>query len=158
MSTAPSSPFTLAAFDLDPRLAADTAVVGDWPLCRVLRMNDARYPWYILVPRRKGLVEWVTLDAADRAQLLAESALLSEALIADHRGYKLNMGALGNVVAQYHLHHVMRHIDDPAWPGPVWGHSAPQPMSAERLNAVCERARQYLNDFSAATKALIHFG
>src|SRR5215469_1720110 len=110
-------------FTLDPRLAADTAFVSDWPLSRVLLMNDARYPWLVLVPRRAGAVEIVDLSASDRALLIEEIARASEILRRLPGVSKLNVGALGNLVPQLHVHVLGRHSGDPAWPGPVWGHS-----------------------------------
>jgi diadenosine tetraphosphate (Ap4A) HIT family hydrolase len=108
-------------FALDPRLAADTLAVGDLALSRALLMNDARYPWLILVPRRAGLVEIVDLDGADRAHLMNEIALASEALRALPGVDKINVGALGNIVRQLHVHVLGRAVGDAAWPGPVWG-------------------------------------
>ena len=109
-------------FDLHPTLARDCHGLGDWPLCRVLLMDDANYPWFILVPRRPGLREIYELGDADRLQLWEESAQLSRAAMAAFSGYKLNVAALGNVVPQLHVHHVVRQQSDPAWPSPVWGH------------------------------------
>ncbi|HEX4873242.1 MAG TPA: HIT domain-containing protein [Nevskiaceae bacterium] len=120
-------------FTLHPRLAADTHWVADWPLCRLLLMDDAQYPWAILVPRRAGLRELYQLDAADRAQLLAESCALGEALMRQFGGHKLNVAALGNLVPQLHLHHVVRQEGDPAWPAPVWGRAPPQPYAEPAL-------------------------
>jgi diadenosine tetraphosphate (Ap4A) HIT family hydrolase len=115
----------MSGFELHPRLAADTHFLADWPICRLLLMNDARYPWLILVPMRAGLVEFSDLARHDRGQAMEEivraGALVGEMLA----GAKLNVGALGNVVAQLHIHVVGRRAGDPAWPGPVWGHSAP---------------------------------
>lgn len=108
-------------FLLHPRLAADTVFVGDWPLCCVLLMNDAQYPWVILVPRRAGLREAYQLDQKDQLQLLAESNHLGREMMQTFSGEKLNIAALGNMVPQLHIHHVVRHADDPAWPAPVWG-------------------------------------
>ncbi|MGQ0586377.1 MAG: HIT domain-containing protein [Gammaproteobacteria bacterium] len=116
-------------FELHPRLAADAFVLGDFPLCRLLLMNDAQYPWFILVPRRVGAREIYLLDEADQAQLLRESSALSRALMEAFRGEKLNVAALGNVVPQLHLHHIVRYAADPAWPGPVWGRHPAQPYS-----------------------------
>ena len=125
------------SFALHPRLAADTISAGDLPLCRVLLMNDAQYPWFILVPRRDNAREIYLLDEADQLGLWRESALLSRALMQAFAGHKLNVAALGNVVPQLHLHHVVRYPDDPAWPGPVWGRHPPRPYAdaerAERL-------------------------
>ena len=108
-------------FELDPRLAADTVVVGETPLCRVLLMNDARYPWLILVPRRGDVTEPFGLSEADQAQLWRESMRLGEAMKAHFAADKLNIAALGNQVAQLHVHHIARFHSDDAWPGPVWG-------------------------------------
>jgi diadenosine tetraphosphate (Ap4A) HIT family hydrolase len=115
------------SFLLHPRLEADTHFIADWPLCRVLLMNEARYPWLVLVPRRENLTELIDLSAADRAILMEEIARAG-AIVKSLPGVtKLNLGALGNLVAQLHVHVVGRAAGDPAWPGPVWGHSARQP-------------------------------
>lgn len=115
----------LNAFRLDPRLAADTLPLGDLPLCRALLMNDARFPWVILVPRRPDLAELHQLAAADRARLWAET-LACGAVLAQY-GTKVNTGALGNIVRQLHIHVVARQAGDAAWPGPVWGSGPRQP-------------------------------
>ena len=112
------------SFTLDGRLAADTLEAGDLPLSRVLLMNDRRYPWVILVPRREGIREWIDLKEADGQQLWRESMQVCRVLQNLFDGDKLNVGALGNVVEQLHVHHLSRTAQDPAWPGPVWGHSA----------------------------------
>jgi diadenosine tetraphosphate (Ap4A) HIT family hydrolase len=122
-----------AAFALDPGLARDTHLVGDMPLGRVLLMNDANYPWLILVPRRAGAVEIVDLDADQRTQLMTEIALLAQALKKMTACHKINIAAIGNVVPQLHVHVVARTANDAAWPRPVWGLSAPRPYEhAER--------------------------
>ena len=108
-------------FQLDPRLAADTFLVGETPLSQVLLMNDARYPWLILVPRRSDVTEPFQLSEADQAQLWQESMRLGEAMAAHFAADKLNIAALGNQVAQLHVHHIARFHADDAWPGPVWG-------------------------------------
>jgi diadenosine tetraphosphate (Ap4A) HIT family hydrolase len=112
------------SFTLHPRLAADTVFAADWPLCRVLLMNEARYFWLVLVPRLDGLGEITELSSADRAQLMEEAALAGM-IIKAAGAVKLNIGALGNIVPQLHLHVIGRSPGDPAWPGPVWGHSPP---------------------------------
>lgn len=128
------------SFKLHPRLAADTATVGDLPLCRLLLMNDAQYPWFILVPRRENAREIYLLEEPDQQQLLRESSLLSRALMDAFSGEKLNVAALGNMVPQLHLHYIVRYAGDPAWPGPVWGRHPPRPYAdaerAERLDAL----------------------
>lgn len=112
---------SLSLFDLDPRLQADTWVLGDFPLCRLLLNRDANYPWLILVPHRAGISEIFELDAADQAQLAVETAQLGQALKRLTRADKINIAALGNVVAQLHVHVIARYATDAAWPGPVWG-------------------------------------
>jgi len=120
-------------FTLDARLAADTVPVADLALCRALLMNDARFPWLILVPRRDGLAEVTDLDAAGRAALLDEIAAASDALRALYAPEKINIGALGNIVRQLHVHVVARNAGDAAWPGPVWGHGAAEPYAPAAL-------------------------
>jgi diadenosine tetraphosphate (Ap4A) HIT family hydrolase len=129
------------SFALDERLARDTHVVGDLPLSRVLLMNDARWSWLILVPRREGLVELSDLDAADRALLIEEAARAALFLKAHAEADKINVGALGNVVRQLHLHIVARFVGDPAWPGPVWGHGAATPYGQANARAFIAVAR-----------------
>ncbi len=121
-------------FSLDPRLAADCHWVGDLALSRVLLLDDCRYPWVLLVPRRADVVELFQLAHEDRVTLLEESCRLGALLMAEFRGDKLNIGALGNLVSQLHLHHVVRYEGDPAWPGPVWGHSSAQGYAEHSLN------------------------
>lgn len=122
---------SLAPFGLDPRLAADAHLVGRGPLSELLLFDEARYPWFVLVPRRSGAEELVHLSSDDRAGLQAESAALATALTSAFAIDKVNVGALGNVVRQLHVHHVGRYLDDAAWPGPVWGHSPRQPLPVD---------------------------
>jgi diadenosine tetraphosphate (Ap4A) HIT family hydrolase len=135
----------VTAFALHPRLAADTFVVGDLPLCRLLLMNDAQYPWFILVPRRDGAREIYQLADADQQQLLRESAALSRAAMAAFAGEKLNVAALGNVVPQLHVHHIVRFAGDPAWPKPVWGVQPPRPYTSEARAARIAALRPHLS-------------
>ncbi len=127
------------SFALDPRLEADTLPVADLALCTVRLMNDCRYPWLVLVPRRAGAVEIHTLAPADRAALLEETCRAAEALAGIAPGCKINTGALGNIVRQLHVHVLARFEGDPAWPGPVWGHS---PAAAYDRQAAAERIAQ----------------
>jgi diadenosine tetraphosphate (Ap4A) HIT family hydrolase len=117
------------AWSLHPQLENDTTPVGDLALCRVLAMNDADYPWLILVPRRASAVEIVDLGA-DAARLMDEILLASRVLKAVTRCDKLNIAAIGNVVPQLHVHIVARRKDDPLWPKPVWGLAQPRPGDA----------------------------
>jgi diadenosine tetraphosphate (Ap4A) HIT family hydrolase len=120
-------------FSLHPKLSADAAFVADWNLSRLLVMNDVRYPWLILVPRRDGLTEIFDLDMINRQTLIEEIARASEGLKKLTGAAKINIGALGNLVPQLHVHVVARHPGDAAWPGPVWGQSAAQPYEPPAL-------------------------
>ncbi|MBM3635765.1 MAG: HIT domain-containing protein [Alphaproteobacteria bacterium] len=111
----------MSDFTLDSRLEADTHLIGELQLSRVLLMNDARFPWVILVPRRDGLREIIDLDPKDRATLYREMESVSEALQRLFTPTKLNVAALGNMVAQLHVHIIARFDTDDAWPKPVWG-------------------------------------
>jgi diadenosine tetraphosphate (Ap4A) HIT family hydrolase len=128
-----------ATFELHPRLAADCIVLGDLPLSRLLLMNDSRFPWCILVPRQAGLRELHELHAADGAKLFAELDRVSRALIDCCGAYKLNVGALGNLVPQLHVHVVARQPEDAAWPGPVWGSGPAVPYAADAASALATR-------------------
>jgi diadenosine tetraphosphate (Ap4A) HIT family hydrolase len=126
-------------FVLDPQLVADTRWLARLPLCELLLANDARYPWTILVPRRSGVAELIDLDRADQIQLLDESAALSAAMRQVFGVHRLNVAKLGNIVAQLHLHHIIRKSSDAAWPGPVWGRHAALPYPAAEEAAVGDR-------------------
>jgi diadenosine tetraphosphate (Ap4A) HIT family hydrolase len=127
-------------FALDPRLAADTVAVGDLALSRVLLMDDARFPWLILVPRRSGLSEVTDLDGADAAALWDEIRLAAGVMRDLAKPDKVNVAALGNVVAQLHVHVVGRFRSDPAWPGPVWGFGTRTPYPLHARAQLSERA------------------
>lgn len=129
-------------FALHPRLAEDTAPVTDLPLCAVRLMNDARWPWLILVPRREGARELHGLSTADRAAAMDEIALASAVLERLYAPDKLNVGALGNLVPQLHIHVVGRFQGDPAWPGPVWGSGPAVPYDAPALEQALARLRE----------------
>lgn len=137
------------AFTLDPRLAADTVAVIGLPLCDVRLMNDARYAWLILVPRRAGLVEVADLPDDEQMTLWREANRASKALRAVAPCDKLNLGALGNIVRQLHVHVVARCEGDAAWPGPVWGHGRAQPYAEAGLRARRDALRQALADTTA---------
>ncbi|MBM3504783.1 MAG: HIT domain-containing protein [Alphaproteobacteria bacterium] len=117
----------MTEFALHPQLAADTFWLGDWPLSRVLLMNDRTYPWLVLVPRRSGVRELIDLDDEDRLVAWREIDRAARALRATAEPDKLNIGAIGNSVPQLHVHVVARFATDPAWPKPVWGFAAPRP-------------------------------
>lgn len=132
------------AFELHPQLAADTFLVGNLPLCRVLLMNESRYPWLILVPQCFGISEIYQLSTAERTQLWEESDLVSRQLMYLFKGDKLNIAALGNVVPQLHLHHIVRFKMDAAWPAPVWGKFTPDTYTAAAAETLLLQLRQAL--------------
>ena len=135
-------------FELHPRLAADTITVDDLPLCRVLLMNDARFPWLILVPRRKAMREVYQLDPAEQAQLWQEATHTGQALMALVGGDKLNLATLGNQVPQLHVHVIARRESDAAWPGPVWGQGTPQAYAQQQLVPYLDELRSMLANTS----------
>jgi diadenosine tetraphosphate (Ap4A) HIT family hydrolase len=114
-------------FVLDPRLEADSLPVAQWPLCQVRLIDDARFPWLILVPQRPDISEILDLDSDDRRQLTAEIDRAAAGLRRAVGCHKLNVAALGNVVAQLHVHVIARTRSDAAWPKPVWGQGHAQP-------------------------------
>jgi diadenosine tetraphosphate (Ap4A) HIT family hydrolase len=116
---------SINGFNLHERLAADTLSLGRSRLCELRLMNDSTWPWVILVPMRAGIGEIYQLDEADQQRLLWESSELSRDMMVLFAGDKMNVAALGNIVPQLHLHHIVRFEGDPAWPAPVWGKQAP---------------------------------
>ena len=132
-------------FDLHPQLAADTLVVGDLPLCRVLLMNDAQYPWTILVPRRNGLRELYELDESDLQRYWRESMQLSQVLMQEFRGDKLNIAALGNMVPQLPLPPIVRFANDAAWPAPVWGKHPARAYETTQRDERLQRLRSLMS-------------
>lgn len=125
-------------FMLDKRLAAVTVQLRDLPISRLLVMDDARYPWLVLVPRRAHLTEWHELEATDRIMVSEEIATVSAALKSLTRCHKINVANLGNVVAQLHIHVIARNPGDAAWPGPVWGQGEAVPYAPEALERFIE--------------------
>lgn len=108
-------------FQLHPRLEQDCIAIGRFELCRLLMMNDSQYPWFILVPERADLQEIYQLNKAERELLTEESSYLAENLAALYKADKMNIAAIGNIVPQLHIHHIVRYQVDNAWPAPVWG-------------------------------------
>lgn len=128
-------------WSLHPRLEADTHPVARWPLSDVRLMEDARYTWLILVPRIRDAVDIVDLPDGAQQQLTAEIARASRALREVASPHKLNVGALGNVVRQLHVHVLARFEGDAAWPGPVWGHGQAEPYNDEARSARLQALR-----------------
>lgn len=121
------------AYQLHENLQADTIALGASALCDVLLMNDATWPWVILVPRRPCIREAYELTDIDQLQLMRESSTLSRGLMEHFAGDKLNVAALGNMVPQLHVHHIVRFQRDSAWPAPIWGKQPAVPYASEAL-------------------------
>jgi len=120
-------------YELHPQLAADTHPVATWGLCDLRLMDDANYPWLVLVPRLPQVRELLDLDQAQRHVLTDEIDRATRALRDTFQPYKLNVAALGNLVPQLHVHVIARFENDPAWPSPVWGRVAARPYTPEAL-------------------------
>lgn len=124
---------THASYALHPQLADDTHPLATLTLCELRLMDDANYPWLVLVPRITGARELIDLDTDQRRQLTDEIDIAARLLRTAFRPYKLNIAALGNMVEQLHVHVIGREQDDPAWPAPVWGRVAARPYTPEQL-------------------------
>ena len=124
---------------LHPHLAQDCTELGQAGLCTLLLMNDRHYPWFILVPRVENTSEIHQLSNTQRQQLWYESDMLSRALVQVFAPDKLNIAALGNVVPQLHVHHIVRYTHDAAWPAPVWGKLPAAPYTAREIDRVKAR-------------------
>lgn len=133
-------------FALDPRLQQDTLPIGDFPLCRLLLMNDAQYPWFILVPRREEVSELFQLGVDEQRQLWQETTFLAETLKDTFGADKMNVATLGNVVSQLHMHVIVRRREDAAWPAPVWGRHPAVAYSSEQVAAIRAKLRLVLAD------------
>ena len=134
----------MTGFLLDPRLAADSVFIADGPLSQVRLMDDTRFPWLLLVPRVADASEWLELDGAQQRLLLAEINQAGNLIRALPSVEKLNIGALGNIVRQLHVHLVGRHAGDAAWPGPVWGSGSALRHTPEALEMRVEYWRSRL--------------
>lgn len=131
-------------FTLHPQLEADTVPVSDLALCRVLLMDDATYPWLILVPAKPDLRDLHDLAPEDDEAMMAEVRQASRALVAIHGPDKLNVAALGNQVPQLHVHVIARFTTDPAWPGPIWGKAPRQSYESDAGDAAIAQLREAL--------------
>ena len=123
----------MSEFVVDPVIASLTQTITDWPLSRLFVFNDSRYHWGLLVPRRPNIVEMCDLSAEDQAQMMKEIVQLSNIIRTLPGVEKLNVGNLGNMVLQLHVHVIGRFEGDPAWPGPVWGVAGAEPYTPEAL-------------------------
>lgn len=131
-------------FVLDPRLERDSTSVMKLGLCQLRLMEDSRWPWVLLIPQRPGISEIFEMTPLDQTMLTFETAIAAKAVKKATGCLKINVGALGNQVRQFHLHIIARNEGDDAWPGPVWGHGTPIPWSRSARTAFTERLLEAL--------------
>ncbi|PPD44708.1 MAG: HIT family protein [Methylobacter sp.] len=132
------------AFQLHPRLREDCIPVGNFDLCQLLLMNDSQYPWFILVPQVDGLRELYELSKAQQQVFMEESSYLAEQLAVLYQADKMNIAAIGNLVPQLHIHHIVRYQTDRAWPAPVWGKFAAIPYGDAEIAGQLAQVRNAL--------------
>lgn len=137
-------PTSQLGFELDSRLERDSVPLMWLGLCEMRVMNDRRWPWLVLVPQRAGAVEIHDLTPLDQTMLTFETNTVSKALKELTQCQKINIGALGNIVSQLHVHIVARHDRDPAWPGPVWGHGQREPYEPASIHKFIDSVRSKL--------------
>ncbi len=133
-------------YALNEQLRKDSKMLGQFPLCDVLLMNDSQYPWVILVPRRANIREAYHLSQEEQHLLSDESAYVSQRLSDFFKADSMNVAALGNVVAQLHMHHVVRYKNDPTWPKPVWGAMPAKAYSSAALEKLVEELARLFSD------------
>jgi len=131
---------------LHPQLKQDCFIVGQFPLSALLLLNDRMYPWFILVPQRENVSEIHQLAESDQQQLMRESSLLAACIEQEFKADKINIAALGNMVPQLHIHHIVRYKTDPAWPAPVWGNRPAVPYNESDARFLCARLQYLLAD------------
>lgn len=134
----------MMAFQLHPRLREDCIPVGNFDLCQLLLMNDSQYPWFILVPQVDGLRELYELSKAQQQVFMEESSYLAEQLAVLYQADKMNIAAIGNLVPQLHIHHIVRYQTDRAWPAPVWGKFAAIPYGDAEIAGQLAQVRNAL--------------
>jgi len=131
-------------FQLHERLQQDCLPIGRFSLCQLLMMNDSQFPWFILVPERPNIKEIYQLTVADRQLLSEESCLLAENMAELFNADKMNIAAIGNLVPQLHIHHIVRYKTDKAWPAPVWGKFVAQPYTDEQISELTAKVKAQL--------------
>ncbi|TKB47420.1 HIT domain-containing protein [Thalassotalea mangrovi] len=123
-------------FTLHSDLQRDCVLVASLPLCELLLCNDSQYRWFIMVPRRNDVSDLHQLDWQDLQQFINESSMVSELLMQEFQGDKMNVAALGNVTPQLHIHHIVRFKDDPVWPKPIWGQLPLKPYPQGEIDRI----------------------
>jgi diadenosine tetraphosphate (Ap4A) HIT family hydrolase len=125
----------LSEFELDGRIARDSDLIATLDLCQLRIQNDSRWPWLVMVPHRADMTEIFDLSEADQALLSAEVNHVATALKATTGATKINVGALGNIVRQLHVHVIARFEGDANWPGPIWGYGSAEPYDSDKRQA-----------------------
>jgi diadenosine tetraphosphate (Ap4A) HIT family hydrolase len=136
-------------FELHAQLAKDCTVIGDLSLSKLLLMNDANYQWFVLVPMRPDKREWYELEGSDQRQLLVEANALAKFLQERTGARKMNIGALGNMVPQLHVHVIARFENDAAWPAPVWGKVPAVPYNEKNHSEMVALGKEFVGSFVA---------
>ena len=131
-------------FQLHERLQQDCILIGRFSLCQLLMMNDSQFPWFILVPERADIKEIYQLSVADRQLLSVESCFLAENMADLFKAHKMNMAAIGNMVPQLHIHHIVRYQTDKAWPAPVWGKFIAEAYTEQQIIELIDKVRTQL--------------
>ncbi|RIZ71423.1 MAG: HIT domain-containing protein [Methylococcales bacterium] len=131
-------------FQLHERLQQDCILIGRFSLCQLLMMNDSQFPWFILVPERADIKEIYQLSVADRQLLSEESCFLAENMADLFKAHKMNMAAIGNMVPQLHIHHIVRYQTDKAWPAPVWGKFIAEAYTEQQIIELTDKVRTQL--------------
>lgn len=131
-------------FSLHPALKRDCIQLGSLTLCQVLLMNDNQFPWLILVPERTNISEIYQLSSTDQQQLISESSYIAKKLASLYEADKMNIAALGNIVPQLHIHHVVRYETDKAWPTPIWGKFDAQPYTKIELEKTLSQLIEFV--------------
>ena len=126
-------------FILHSKLAADNFEVLSLEVSQLLLMNDARYPWLILVPQVSGMRDLHNLSTKQYQAVTQEIVQVSEVLESLAQAHKMNVGALGNMVPQLHIHIIARQTNDAAWPAPVWGVGEAQPYSQDAAKTLIQQ-------------------
>lgn len=135
----------MSEFELDGRIARDSDLIATLDLCQLRIQNDSRWPWLVMVPQRADMTEIFELSEADQAHLSAEVNQVSAALKATTGATKINVGALGNIVRQLHVHVIARFEGDANWPGPIWGYGSAEPYDGEKRQALMNRLMEKLS-------------
>ena len=134
------------AFQLHPRLEQDSIAIGHFNLTELRLINDSQYPWFILIPKRPNISEIYQLSETDQQLLQRESSLLAKTLAELYKADKMNIAAIGNMVPQLHIHHIVRYKTDIAWPAPVWGKFDSVPYTEQQIEKTATQLKNRLKE------------